>query len=1088
MKNVVEPKSALIEIVGASAGTGKTTRLATEFFNAVVGAEGNHPIDPTRIIVCTFTNKAANELSARIRQRLLQAGQFDAAQLVLAGYVGTVNSICGRLLKDYALDCGLSPQQEVIPEEMATNLFSIATAEVIDAFAQRVESIARRLSFFENDSSSKYRRRSHWVEHVRSICTLARANNISASTLLSSAQRSWEGMRQYLGEPEPRIEADVLDGLLTTQLEISINEIDTSSDRTKVTADAMQTLRSCFDRSRTEGMTWRDWAAINNLSIGSASEKAIENLRPAGAIVHRHPNLHADLEDYLNAIYECAVACLEAYQNYKSARGLIDFVDQEYRALDLLNNPSVKESLKSRIDLVLIDEFQDTSPIQLALFLKLAEISKRSMWVGDVKQAIYGFRGTDPGLMQEAANVFDRLPPLGSSYRSRPELVEFFNETFRLVFPEYGIQEQDVVIQPAGNRQAADGEAIELWRCRGKELESCYSSLADAVSKLLNDPERRVVDAETGESRAPRGSDIAILCRKNDHCSKLATALGDVGLKVAMIRDGLLDTPECLLAMATLRYLADKTDKVALGHIVHLTHDYNNSDQSGWLSKWLAAKYNPEKLLTHGEQLEEARQLLPGSTVSEAVNIAIDAGCVLDYVAGWGNAAERLSNLDALRGMVSEYEATCSIAGAAATVVGFLNYVLQLEDGERPASTDPHAVQVLTYHGAKGLEWPIVMLADLDSEAAPKVHKDLCRVFVEGSAEEFDVSRPLKDRWIRFWPWPFGSIEKDGHFEAHARTSPEYLATHRRVLAENVRLMYVGMTRARDLLVLASYSGRSKQDAGEIDWLNELTNNDNFVLKFPEKTGGAVLKVGGKEHRIFIREFDGKHTENQSSSSVPGIFSILKSCRREVSNAGYLSYNLRPSDLAKSSQPATSGNARVISIGERIIINGTAEMAMLGEAVHGFLAADSPNSPDSPISPLHSRLSMAERLLKSWRVTQLHPEDLLLMSDRLASFIRDQFGTDFLCHTECPVNARIGTQRLRGAIDLLIETNDAFHILDHKSFPGPIDMWESKALSFAAQLDAYRQAIQLAGSKPVKQLLIHMPLVGKIVDLSNIRS
>src|SRR5579883_2318192 len=112
-----------INIVGASAGTGKTTRLANEFFRAVEGADGAAPIDPTKIIVCTFTNKAADELSARIRQRLLQSGNIDAAQLVLAGYVGTVNSICGRLLKDYAFECGLSPQQEVVPEQMAVNLF-----------------------------------------------------------------------------------------------------------------------------------------------------------------------------------------------------------------------------------------------------------------------------------------------------------------------------------------------------------------------------------------------------------------------------------------------------------------------------------------------------------------------------------------------------------------------------------------------------------------------------------------------------------------------------------------------------------------------------------------------------------------------------------------------------------------------------------------------------------------------------------------------------------------------------------------------------------------------------------------------------
>lgn len=123
---------AAIQIVGASAGTGKTTRLSLEFLRAVEGGEGHEPVEPTRIIVCTFTNKAADELSSRIRQKLLQAGKTEAAQLVLSGYVGTVNGICGRLLRDYAMECGLSPEQEVIPEEMAANLFAIASERVIE--------------------------------------------------------------------------------------------------------------------------------------------------------------------------------------------------------------------------------------------------------------------------------------------------------------------------------------------------------------------------------------------------------------------------------------------------------------------------------------------------------------------------------------------------------------------------------------------------------------------------------------------------------------------------------------------------------------------------------------------------------------------------------------------------------------------------------------------------------------------------------------------------------------------------------------------------------------------------------------------
>lgn len=1082
--NLNQPGRPAISIVGASAGTGKTTRLAAEFLEAVQGTTGNPPLDPTRIIVCTFTNKAADELSARIRQKLLQSGRTDAAQLVLGGYVGTVNSICGRLLRDYAFECELSPEQEVIPEETAANLFAIASADVIDAYAQHLEGIARRLSFTDNLRKSKFQKRSSWVDHVRKLCTLARANRMEPAVLRESAKNSWQEMKVYLEEPYD-IPAEQLDELLLSELERTINAIEAGNDRTDATTKALQTLREVFAHARTDGMTWRDWASLKKINPGVKTIKTVECLMRACMFVHRHPRLHADLEQYLSGIFDCAAECLEAYQLYKRAHGLVDFVDQEYLALDLLDNPAVRQSLSSRLDLVLIDEFQDTSPIQLALFLKLAELSARSIWVGDVKQAIYGFRGTDPLLMQEAAAIFDRLPQLEASYRSRPELVSFCNEVFRRVFPNFGISEDSVVIQH--KRERSQKHTIELWRCEGAELKTGVAALAEGVRDFLSEG-NTVIDPETRLERPARGSDLAVLCRKNEHCARLAEALAQAGLKVAMIRDGLLETPECLLTVATLRYLVDSTDKVALGHIVHLTNDYDSSNQSAWLSKWLAQGYHPERLLKNAKTLAQARASLPECTINDALNLSIDAGGVFEAVLSWGDAPERLSNLDALRGLVVDYEVTCSIARRPTTIAGFLQYLLQLEESDQPASTDVDAVQVLTYHGAKGLEWPVVILSDLDSESSTKVHKDLCKAHVESTAGDFDVGDPLKGRWIRFWPWPFGAIEKDGHFEENARKSPEFNSTHARVSAENVRLMYVGMTRARDMLVLAPYTGRSKFEQEGIQWLDELVCNGEPVLKFPEDPGPGTLRIGDSEHQISIRDYLGAASlklgpDPARKTFAPGVKEIKPLAGPRPS------YHLRPSSLIAAPDESDGEEAddipgglpadAVINIGERISIHGKADMALLGDCVHSFLAVDDERS------DRNERLAAAQNILRLWRVEQITGEDLLVMSDRLFKFLHDRF-PGFKKFTECPVTARVGLQRLKGAIDLLIETGDAFHIIDHKAFPGTPDKWVAKALSFAPQLNAYREAIEMAAGKPVNSLLIHMPIVGKVIDLTDV--
>ena len=121
-----------ISVVSAGAGTGKTWRLSTEYVNAAQSGAS-----PARIIATTFTIKAAAELVERVRARLIQEGYAEAAQSALAGLVGTVNSVCGRLVSDFAIDGGLSPVAEVIPPEMANSLFGLATEEAIQKFSPK---------------------------------------------------------------------------------------------------------------------------------------------------------------------------------------------------------------------------------------------------------------------------------------------------------------------------------------------------------------------------------------------------------------------------------------------------------------------------------------------------------------------------------------------------------------------------------------------------------------------------------------------------------------------------------------------------------------------------------------------------------------------------------------------------------------------------------------------------------------------------------------------------------------------------------------------------------------------------------------
>ena len=1065
-----------VQIIEASAGTGKTTRLANEFIEAVQGKRFGGPVEPTKILVSTFTNKAAEELIARIRQRLIEQGNSTAAQLVHGGYVGTVNSICSKLLKDFAFEAGLSPLQNVIPDDLEHVIFSIAADPIFDAYSDKIDEIAARLGFDEPLRRSKYVTSVHWTEFVKQICSYARANRIAVSELSNCAEKSWVEFKKYLRPQKNGLTADELDAKLVKQLERSIDSPQRAKDSTKKTQETLEQLCDVFARSRRKPLSWADWAVLASSEVSNSSSIMILGLVNTANEHSAHPRLHDDLNQFMHLVFACAAEALEAYQEYKTNTGLLDFTDQEYRALDLLDNPQVQESLRSRVSLALIDEFQDTSPIQLSLFLKLAALAQNSVWVGDVKQAIYGFRGTDPQLMQAVNEVFSKSGPerLQYSYRSKKHLVNFSNDLFQRAFAAFGFAPESVVIEPARAHEADSTDIpIEVWRCGGLGLDACHESLAGAVRGLLDrEPGVVIFDKSSGVNRQLVGSDIAILCRSRDRCEGVAQALSSAGVKVAMTRDGLLETPECLLTLATLRYIVDKNDRFALASIVHLTQDYTHIDQSGWLADWLSQLESPEHLLFYEPELKTARLTLSTSTAIEALQTAITAGHVLETAFAWGNVSQRSSNIDALRGLALFYENMCFMEQSAASAAGFITYIENLKESKQPPNASTDAVQILTYHASKGLEWPVVILTDLDKSSKTEVHKDVCLVAVDSVSNEFDVTNPLEGRYIRFWPWPYGRQEQNVYIDTSVLNSPEYQETASRLRAESVRLLYVGITRARDLLILAPYVGRRGQGNG-VDWIYQLEDGSKKVfIRLPNQDGIGSMQIGETEHFVRTKTVTGALPD--TSLNAKDSQQIFLSPNHKTTE--YLPFLLKPSEVTIP-QILDSATLPILDIGTRIPLTENPDMSKLGDCIHRFLAAD------FPILKREERLEIAERQRLLWNASQITSEAMLEMSDRFRSYVADSLG-ECKWYRECPVIGRIGNQRVHGVIDLLLETEDGFVIFDHKSFPGATEQWAAKALTFAGQLKTYANVLSQSARKPVTGIFIHMPVVGKVIDLT----
>ena len=299
-----------------------------------------------------------------------------------------------------------------------------------------------------------------WRAEVKSIVEAARSNDIALEALPGMGAASWKEMEAELGSPT----TDNLDELLLNQ--IAGFPAEAANSKVGVTRKYWALINAFKERIREPGFAWSNWEKL--VTARPKREYKDEALAVAAMAerVGEHPRLHRHLEQYISVLFDLGRQAGEHFAKLKAKQGVADYPDLEKATLDLLrNDPGVREVLRDEIDLLLVDEFQDTSPIQLALFAELGKLADRVIWVGDVKQSIYGFRGSDPGLVFEAVQGAERKETLGESWRSVPDLVKLTNNSFAGPFNEaIGLPEEETKVAP--HRQTPPGlpPAIEIGR------------------------------------------------------------------------------------------------------------------------------------------------------------------------------------------------------------------------------------------------------------------------------------------------------------------------------------------------------------------------------------------------------------------------------------------------------------------------------------------------------------------------------------------------------------------------------------------------------------------------------------------------
>ncbi|MCB0629132.1 MAG: UvrD-helicase domain-containing protein [Saprospiraceae bacterium] len=1073
-----------LQIISAGAGSGKTYRLTHEMVRLLrSGVRANG------IIATTFTRKAAAELQERVRVKLLEEGMTEQADELTNALIGTVHGLGVKLLRRFAFEAGISPELDIIADEDQQLMFNQALSTVLTSErVEAVEALSNRLGLHKREYYD-------WRKEVKQLTDVARANDFSIELLEQSKVRSFESFLPYLGELT-NVPPDGFNASLSRLLQETIIALENNEDSTKKTSAEIQVLKNMQRELQLRGeLYWHQWVRIGKVSVGAKSRDDVTDLVEFALGHTGHPQFRTDICDFIHHIFDIAIEALREYGRYKKERGLIDYTDMEVLIKRLLDHPQVCQVLEQELDLLLVDEFQDTSPIQLEIFLRLSQFAKHSIWVGDPKQSIYGFRGAEPRLMQAIVEKTGGIRPeniQGYSWRSREDLVLAANAIFCKAFDN--IPREQVALAPKRCKQAvpqktankadepADvGLALGHWhfqydgegRPPGRPwMENC---IAETLRNRLEEG-IYVFPKDEGRWRPARAGDVAILCRSNSECQQIAEALHRAGLKAAISRSGLLSTAEAKLILACLKFVLNQYDSLSIAEILLLAGGMPVEDiiesRLGYLREkeqnqsgsrreaWAAG--NP-----FIRSLNDLREQVVELSSAEILDLLLEELDLRRTIVSWGNARQRLDNIDVLRRYALQYEEACNRLHTAASVGGLLLWLNELAAGqndEQGSGESPDTVQVMTYHKSKGLEWPIVICHSLEGN----LRADVWGVEIIPETDEVDIDNILGNRWLRYWVNPYADQFRNTPLAERIDAGADKAKKEKEALQEEARLLYVGLTRARDYLIFPS-GHRPTQ------WLNrvwhagreDLPTLDPHSNDSPWEWEGRFLDI---ETKIYPYPRDFTYDESESSGII---FQASREGRRDQ-----IPYFI---DLTSGNNDITA-NGQIIntwSYGRGPELSEEDDAYIIAKAIKAFFTADRPEY------NLEDRKKMARELLERFEAgTDVFSDNhLLRFADQWWQLLDKHFQiqTD---HRKYPVRHHHGGRCFSTIADLVLETPHELVIIQNSGFSGEGRSRQNKAIELAPWLYLTKTALQVIYAQASVRTFVNFVMSGTLVELT----
>ena len=1039
-----------IQFINAGAGSGKTYTLTKLFCKRL--AEG---AKPSEFILTTYTKAAADEFRSKIKAKLMEEGMNDMLSLVESAQIGTIHSVAQSFIEKYWYLLDMSPALAVKEEDEMKAFRS----RILDSVASEDD-----LSFFYNYATMLDVKKS-----------LGNAQVLDPDFWKDMVLELVDKMRLY------GFKGELLENFKQSSIEVVKDVYPAYTMKVDEMKDAAAALYDHFDsiknKAKSAMPTW------NDIFVPFIDEPSWEKCLPLLKFMEKTDKwILAAPQDMFDIVRKYALSCvldqalecvervfaiaarlLDKISEYKRAEGILEFSDLEVLFLELLSFEPVKTDLRDSIKYVFVDEFQDVSPIQLKIFQTLSEIVGDSCWVGDPKQAIYGFRGSDSSLVNSViTSMKEKVEKLKFSHRSLPQLVnasnEIFINSFALLTDSEKLERDYVKLDPCEKKiaeQAACGDSYiaqhKWWlsvptktgaeSTDKKNASKVYPAVATKLWNIFNDKKYKVTDTENDQPvvRDLKYGDVAILTRSNKDCIKIADALRAKGLPVSVLDDKLENQAEVRLVLTLMKYIAriDKAQTVA-----ELRRLMNDEDIETILLG-LAKQNDCADLIQLLDALRERYQYHSVYDMAKELIAALD---LRHLVCKWSMGQKRQTNLDVLVGMAASFVQRQK----EASVQEFIYYVADREV-DVPFDNTGNTIKVLTYHKSKGLQWKMVILNSLHKDSLDEgdfMKKDFSKITVKTTPDgqvNFNLFPPV-DAVNKLVAARVQSSEK-------ANELWEFLKEKKR--AEDLRLLYVGFTRAENYLISLSFGAVSSK------WLeNTRVTFNSSVPQDPicddsalNTTGSATITVLPYDNVLTKVEGQKKYISPSQCEAYPQ--SGVPTCELET-----IADNI---DVARWSIDAD----------------------VFGTCIHNYMAVHRCSSDEKY---LETNLKNAGRVIEGFGLSGLvSAENLVKQADAFFTYLEKKYGKIGTIEHEIPFTRRKSGQVITGEIDLYVRTESGKGIL--VDFKNPMtrkdtddDALKDKAIKYWPQLEAYSDALSESGC-PVNHVYIYYPMMGIVAEL-----